>query len=111
MQILKLSKTKEKFSHKTIESFNPKIFARESTVVYSGQVPNIALLLLKGTAVVGADKVLVKNEDEMFLIGFTELLKKSPTSSDVKILKGAEVVIFDQDTSLCEALNSWRFKK
>ncbi len=110
MQISKLSKSEEDFSGRISENFESRDFVRDSVVVYKGQIPNVAILLVEGAVVVGEEQVSVEAEDEMFLIGFNELMNRSIISLEVKVLKGSKVVVLDKDMGACQSLKSWRQK-
>ncbi len=80
--------------------FPEKVFIRDSVIVYKGQVPNVALVLVEGAVFVEDEEFFVKNREEALLDGVRELLDKSIMPSGVTVLEGAKVVILDRETAL-----------
>ncbi len=77
-----------------------KVFNRDSVIVYKGQVPNVALVLVEGAVFVENEEFFIKDKREALLVGVKELLDKSIMSFGVTVLEGAKVVILDRETAL-----------
>lgn len=86
----------------------PKIKLKtEATLIYKGQVPNFAILLLKGHLYI--HKSGSYNESPIkksCLVGYRQLAGKQAFQANVSILPGAEVSFLDsRDVSLLEKFN------
>lgn len=79
----------------------PQLFARESPLFYSGQVPNLVFLLTAGQIIVKDEKQ--KREQllhPLALVGFDQVLKSIPTKSTAIIRPNSKACLIDKLTLL-----------
>jgi hypothetical protein len=94
-----VSKLSRVFFEKSFKGFAPQIFNKTCSVVYEGQVPNVALVLITGSVLLGVHKIEATS-DELFLIGYEELMTNKAFKDEVKVFEGSQVIILDRETAV-----------
>lgn len=76
-----------------------RLYSSQTQLVYSGQIPTAAYLLVEGTIILkDAQKRTVRKCEKNSLIGFSELYNKIPYKYTVEIENGSKVIILDKST-------------
>lgn len=77
------------------------VFRSPTQIIYSGQIPMAAYLLLEGSITLrDAQNRKLKNCDQGVLLGFTEIYNNTPYKYTAEIHQNSKVLILDRSTIL-----------
>lgn len=80
--------------------FPSKIYKSNSTLFYEGQIPISGYLVVIGSIQISKKKKFKKMLSSGSLVGFTELLNKTPSQISAEVFPNTQICFLDKSTIL-----------